>query len=85
MGFACAGVIASWSNGKITLRVGLVRPKDRPEATAQTTTVGGASSDAQVQGAGGIVYPATLTKDLKTARAMALEAAMTYIQRPRLI
>jgi len=34
---ARGGVIASWSNGKIMLHVGLVRPEDKPEATAPTT------------------------------------------------
>ncbi|MDB4073903.1 hypothetical protein N9530_04040 [Ascidiaceihabitans sp.] len=38
---ALAGVIASWSNGQITLHVGLVRPADKPEATSQTTSAGG--------------------------------------------
>ena len=74
---ARGGVIASWSNGKITLHVGLVRPEDKPEATAQTTCVGGATSDVEGQGAETIVYPASLTQDLKTERAMALGAAMT--------
>ena len=41
---AQGGVIASWSNGKITLHVGLVRPEDKPEATAQTTSAGGTSA-----------------------------------------
>jgi len=74
---ARAGVIASWSNGKITLHVGLVRPEDKPEATAQTTSTGGMSGDSEGQGVDAIVYPASLTQDLKTERAMALGAAMT--------
>ena len=74
---AQGGVIASWSNGKITLHVGLVRPEDKPEATAQTTSAGGTSGDAEGQGVDAIVYPASLTQDLKTERAMALGAAMT--------
>ena len=55
----------------------LVRPEDKPEATAQTTSAGGTSGDAEGQGADAIVYPASLTQDLKTERAMALGAAMT--------
>ena len=74
---AQGGVIASWSNGKITLHVGLVRPEDKPEATAQTASAGGTSGDAEGQGTDAIVYPASLTQDLKTERAMALGAAMT--------
>jgi ParB family chromosome partitioning protein len=75
---AQAGVIASWSNGKITLHVGLVRPEDKPEAKAQTGVGGcGTSDDAAGQDTGHIVYPASLTQDLKTERAMALGAAMT--------
>ncbi|MFT6092030.1 ParB/RepB/Spo0J family partition protein [Sulfitobacter sp.] len=74
---AQGGVIASWSNGKITLHVGLVRPEDKPEATAQTTSAGGTSGGTEGQGADAIVYPASLTQDLKTERAMALGAAMT--------
>lgn len=74
---ALAGVIASWSNGQITLHVGLVRPEDKPEATSQTTSAGGTSGDVEGPGADAIVYPASLTQDLKTERAMALGAAMT--------
>ncbi len=73
---AQGGVIASWSNGKITLHVGLVRPEDKPEATAHATR-GGTSGEAEGQSADAIVYPASLTQDLKTERAMALGAAMT--------
>ena len=74
---ARAGVIASWSNGQITLHVGLVRPADKPETTSQTTSAGGTSGDVEGQGADAIAYPASLTEDLKTERAMALGAAMT--------
>jgi ParB family chromosome partitioning protein len=75
---ARAGVIASWSNGLITLHVGLVRPEDKPEATAQGTSGGGSeSTDTVGQDTDGVVYPASLTQDLKTERAMALGAAMT--------
>ena len=74
---AQGGVIASWSNGEITLHAGLVRPEDKPEATAQTTSAGGTSDNVEGQGADAIVYPASLTQDLKTERAMALGAAMT--------
>jgi ParB family chromosome partitioning protein len=75
---AQAGVIASWSNGKITLHVGLVRPEDKPEATAQGASGGSSeSTDAVGQDTDHIVYPASLTQDLKTERAMALGAAMT--------
>ena len=70
---ARAGVIASWSNGKITLHVGLVRPEDKPEATSQAASAAGPSTDVDGQGADAIVYPASLTQDLKTERAMALE------------
>ena len=76
-----SGVIGSWSNGQITLHVGLVRPEDKQEQTLQTNNAGGASGDVSVgadgQGADAIVYPASLTQDLKTERAMALGAAMT--------
>jgi len=75
---ARAGVIASWSNGQITLHIGLVRPEDKQEATSQANSAGGASGDVpDGQGADAIVYPASLTQDLKTERAMALGAAMT--------
>jgi len=73
------GVIASWSNGKITLHVGLVRPEDRPETSSQAAGGGnGTSADATTGSeTDGVVYPASLTQDLKTERAMALGAAMT--------
>jgi len=74
---AQGGVIASWSNGKITLHVGLVRPGDKPEATSQAASATVKTNDSDGQGADAIVYPASLTQDLKTERAMALSAAMT--------
>lgn len=70
---ACSGVIASWSNGQVTLHVGMVRPADRPEAsnTGSETSTGKAEVKSDE-----IVYPASLSEDLKTERAMALGAAM---------
>jgi ParB family chromosome partitioning protein len=59
------------------LHVGLVRPEDKPEATAPTTGADGTSDNAPSQTGDHIVYPASLTQDLKTERAMALGAAMT--------
>lgn len=70
---ARSGVIASWSNGQMTLHVGLVRPEDKSEGASK------ASGTLQDQGAAEsdeITYPASLTEDLKTERAMALGAAM---------
>jgi len=71
---ARAGVIASWSNGQVTLHVGMVRPEDKQETSgaASGTTTGKADA-----GSDEIVYPASLSEDLKTERAMALGAAMT--------
>jgi len=76
---AQAGVIASWSNGKITLHVGLVRPEDKPETASQAAGGGSSTSVDATTGpeTDDIVYPASLTQDLKTERAMALGAAMT--------
>ena len=72
------GVIASWSNGKITLHVGLVRPADKPETASQAAGGGNSTSaDAKGPDTDHIVYPASLTQDLKSERAMALGAAMT--------
>ncbi|MEL6313099.1 MAG: ParB/RepB/Spo0J family partition protein [Pseudomonadota bacterium] len=72
---ARAGVIASWSSGKVTLHVGLVRPedtvKDEGKRGASSTLTGEETPDA-----GEITYPASLAEDLKTERAMALGAAM---------
>ncbi len=72
---ARAGVIASWSNGKVTFHVGLVRPednvKDECKRGASTNPAGEEAPDA-----GEITYPASLAEDLKTERAMALGAAM---------
>jgi len=72
---ARAGVIASWSNGQITLHVGLVRPED----TVKEKGARGSSANPTGQeapDAGEITYPASLAEDLKTERAMALGAAM---------
>jgi len=74
---ARSGVIASWSNGQVTLHVGMVRPEDKPGATSPTPSTGGTSTDAAGLGGDEIVYPASLMQDLKTERAMALGAAMT--------
>ncbi|MEQ8933745.1 MAG: hypothetical protein RID96_28340, partial [Nitratireductor sp.] len=72
---ARAGVVASWSNGQITLHVGLVRPEDivkeEGAPSSSTSTTGEEAPDA-----GEITYPASLAEDLKTERAMALGAAM---------
>ena len=70
---ASSGVIASWSNGQVTLHVGLVRPEDKTETSGK---VPGASGDKPEKDSDQIVYPASLTDDLKTERAMALAAAM---------
>lgn len=69
-----AGVIASWSGGQMTLHVGLVRPEDRQDAPDASSGTTPGKTDA---GSDEIVYPASLTEDLKTERAMALGAAMT--------
>lgn len=72
---ARAGVVASWSNGKVTLHVGLVRPKD----TVKEEGARGSSANPtgeEAPDAGEISYPASLAEDLKTERAMALGAAM---------
>ncbi|UWR24633.1 ParB N-terminal domain-containing protein [Sulfitobacter sp. S190] len=70
---ARSGVIASWSNGQITLHVGMVRPEDKPETKTSASGTSGGKSDADTDD---IIYPASLTDDLKTERAMALGAAM---------
>ncbi|MEM7731038.1 MAG: ParB/RepB/Spo0J family partition protein, partial [Pseudomonadota bacterium] len=70
---ARAGVIASWSNGQVTLHVGLVRPEDRQEAVGKAS---GSTSKDDKPDSDEIVYPASLQADLKTERAMALGAAM---------
>ncbi|MDE4142165.1 ParB/RepB/Spo0J family partition protein [Phaeobacter gallaeciensis] len=70
---ARSGVIASWSHGKISLHVGMVRPEDMAERSGKGT---GAPSDKGAADGDEITYPATLTEDLKTERAMALGAAM---------
>ncbi|MBY5974644.1 ParB/RepB/Spo0J family partition protein [uncultured Maritimibacter sp.] len=71
---ARSGVIAAWLHGKISLHVGLVRPEDKAESSGKAASTapgekGTADSDE-------ITYPASLTEDLKTERAMALGAAM---------
>ena len=70
---ARSGVIASWSHGKISLHVGLVRPEDRVESASKAS---GTSKDQGTADSDEITYPASLTEDLKTERAMALGAAM---------
>ena len=70
---ARSGVIASWSNGQVTLHAGMVRPEDKIDAPSGTSP---ATSDQADAGCDEIVYPASLTEDLKTERAMALGAAM---------
>ncbi|EAQ02658.1 ParB-like nuclease [Pseudooceanicola batsensis HTCC2597] len=71
---ARSGVIASWSHGRISLHVGMVRPEDKAERSGKGT---GAPSDKGAADGDEITYPASLTEDLKTERAMALGAAMT--------
>ena len=70
---ARSGVIATWAQGKITLHVGLVRPEDRAESAGKAS---GTSKDPGAADSDEIAYPASLTEDLKTERAMALGAAM---------
>ncbi|MEY8828794.1 ParB/RepB/Spo0J family partition protein [Sedimentitalea sp. XS_ASV28] len=70
---ARSGVIASWSNGQVTLHVGLVRPEDKVDGSSKAS---GTSNEVGATDSGEIVYPASLTEDLKTERAMALGAAM---------
>lgn len=70
---ARAGVIASWSSGQVTLHVGLVRPEDKLEESGKSTAATGEKAKADSDE---ITYPASLTEDLKTERAMALGAAM---------
>ena len=70
---ARSGVIASWSNGQVTLHVGLVRPEDRTENAGKES---GTSGEKPEKDSNEIVYAASLTDDLKTERAMALGAAM---------
>ncbi|WHZ38354.1 ParB/RepB/Spo0J family partition protein [Sagittula sp. MA-2] len=71
---ARSGVIATWAQGRISLHVGLVRPEDRPE---RSDKVPGTSAEEGAADSDEITYPASLTEDLKTERAMALGAAMT--------
>ncbi|WP_299155073.1 ParB N-terminal domain-containing protein [uncultured Tateyamaria sp.] len=73
-----AGVMASWSNNRITLHVGLIRPEDR---VAQPGAAGGGNEDSTAgnddkPASDEIVYSAALQDDFKTERAMALGAAM---------
>jgi len=70
---ARSGVIASWSNGQVSLHVGLVRPEDKVESSGNSSGAPGAKSTTDNDE---ITYPASLTEDLKTERAMALGAAM---------
>ncbi len=70
---ARSGVIATWAQGKISLHVGLVRPDDRVENAGKAS---GTSKDPGAAHSDEITYPASLTEDLKTERAMALGAAM---------
>ncbi|MEC7765065.1 MAG: ParB/RepB/Spo0J family partition protein [Pseudomonadota bacterium] len=70
---ARSGVIATWARGKISLHVGLVRPEDQPEKSGKAS---GTSADKGAAVSDEISYPASLTDDLKTERAMALGAAM---------
>ena len=72
---ARSGVIATWAQGKISLHVGMVRPEDRVEKNAGKAS--GTSKDPGAADSDEITYPASLTEDLKTERAMALGAAMT--------
>jgi len=66
-------VIASWSGGQVTLHVGLVRPDDKAESAGKAA---GKPKDQGAADSDEITYPASLTEDLKTERAMALGAAM---------
>ncbi len=68
-----SGVIATWAQGKISLHVGMVRPEDRVENAGKAS---GTSQDSGAADSDEITYPASLTEDLKTERAMALGAAM---------
>ena len=70
---ARSGVIATWAQGKISLHVGMVRPEDKVESSGKVT---GGPSEKGAADSGEITYPASLTEDLKTERAMALGAAM---------
>ena len=71
---ARSGVIASWSHGKISLHVGMVRPEDKAESSGKAAST--ASGEKGTADSDEITYPASLTEDLKTERAMALGAAM---------
>jgi len=70
---ARSGVIASWSSGKVILHVGMVRPEDKARGAGEGAT---SAADRGATDRDEITYPASLTEDLKTERAMALGAAM---------
>ncbi|WP_068117756.1 ParB/RepB/Spo0J family partition protein [Tropicimonas marinistellae] len=70
---ARSGVIAAWAHGKISLYGGMVRPEDKAESSGNSSFVPGEKGAADSDE---ITYPASLTEDLKTERAMALGAAM---------
>jgi len=72
---ARAGIVASWSGGKVTLHVGLVRPEDTVKEEGARGASGNTTGE-EASDAGEITYPAPLAEDLKTERAMALGAAM---------
>lgn len=75
---ARAGVIACWSNGKVVLHPGLVRPEDRTEGQGRAPGASGTEGAAgpAAPDSDAFAYPASLVEDLKTERAMALGAAM---------
>lgn len=70
---ARSGVIASWSNGQVALHVGMVRPEEKSGGAGEGAA---ATADRAATDSDEITYPASLTEDLKTERAMALGAAM---------
>ena len=70
---ARSGVIATWSQGRISLHVGMVRPEDQLERSGKAS---GTPAEEGASDSDEITYPASLTEDLKTERAMALGAAM---------
>lgn len=72
---ARSGVIVSWSRGEITLHAGFVRPEDKKSKSSSSVGTSGTAPESDE-----IAYPASLTADLKTERAMALGAAM--VQHP---
>ena len=79
---ARSGVIATWSSGQVTCHVGLVRPEDKvasSDSNPAPTTNGTEAGESDE-----VSYPASLTEDLKTERAMALGAAMAMHPEPTL-